>query len=171
MQISGKIGRKSVRNPICRFQGKLGWFSVRNKMFRFFLRKPVRFSIKNLNMQILGKIGGFLGEISTKSGIWMKCSHLSHNGFFRTDFRTRVFARFSCDLLFQGSFCSHGSSHVSRVFARFSHDLRFQGFLFARFARVRTIFACRPACLCQIRSKSAQIWKKSLVSIGAPQNF
>ena len=40
---------------------------------------------------------------------------------------------------------SHGFSHVSRVFARFSHDLLFQGFffarIFARFARLRTIFA------------------------------
>ena len=42
-------------------------------------------------------------------------------------------------------FFSHGLSHVSRVFARFSHDLLFQGFffarIFARFARFRTVFA------------------------------
>ena len=52
-RILEKSGENRSDNPIYRFQGKLGWFSVRNKMFRF-LRKPVRFSVRNLNMQILG---------------------------------------------------------------------------------------------------------------------
>ena len=94
------------------------------------LSKPMQFSVRNLNMQILGTIPEFFGEISAKSGIWMKCSHRSH------DVRTTCF--------FQ-AVCSHGCSHV---FTRFSHDLLFQGFLFARmfarFARVRTMFARRP---------------------------
>ena len=88
----------------------------------------------------------------------MKCSHRSHDGFFSHGFShvSRVFARFSHDLLFQFFFffrtdfrtfrtVSHGfrttcffkvfCSHVSRVFARSSHTGR------------------RPAFLCQIRSK------------------
>ena len=95
----------------------------------------------------------------------MKCSHRSHDGFFSHGFShvSRVFARFSHDLLFQ-SFFSHGFSHVSRGFARFSHDLFFKVFC----SHVSRVFARsshagrRPACLCQIRSKSAQIWRKSL---------
>ena len=141
------------------------------------------------------KIGDFFCEISTKSGIWMKCSH---DGFF-----ARIFARFA---------------RFRTIFARIAFSRFFFARIFARFARFRTIFArpafsrfffrtnfrtfrtvshdfrttcffkvfCshvlrvfarsshagrRPACLCQIRSKSAQILRKSLVSIGAPKNF
>ena len=89
----------------------------------------MQFSVRNLNVQIFGQNWGFFGEVSAKSGIWMKCSHHSHDVrttcFFQAVFShgfSHVFARFSHDLFVQG-FCLHGCSHV---LARCSHDVRTQ---------------------------------------------
>ena len=120
------------------------------------------------------KIGDFFGELSTKSGIWMKCSHRSHDGFFRTDFRTfRAFSHdFRTTCFVKVFFCTN-----FRTFRTVSYDFRTTRFFKVFCSHVSRVFARsshagrRPACLCQIRSKSAQIWRKSLVSVGAPQNF
>ena len=141
-----------------------------------FLRKPVRFSVRNLNMQILGQNWGFswwnfyqewnLDEMFAPFARWFFFSH----GFSHV---SRVFARFSHDLLFQVFFFRTDF----RTFRAFSHDFRTTCFFKVFCSHVSRVFARsshagrRPACLCQIRSKSAQIWRKSLVSIGAPQNF
>ena len=153
----GKLKRFSVRNLKCAdFWGSGRESVIKSKMqisrqtrvvfdqeikCLGFLRKPVRFSVRNLNMQILGQNWGFscqewnLDEMFATFARWFFSHGFSHV--------SRVFARFSHDLFFQ-RFFSHGFSHVSHGFARFSHDLLFQGFLFARFARARTIFAHRP---------------------------
>ena len=35
----------------------------------------MQFSVRNLKRQIFGQNWRFFGEVSAKSGIWMKCSH------------------------------------------------------------------------------------------------
>ena len=134
-------------------------------MLRFFAQTHAIFGQKFECADFGTKLGIFFCEISTKSGIWTKCSH---DGFFalifarfvrfRTIFARTAFSRFFFARIFArfarfrtifarpafSKFFSHEFPHVSRGFARFSHDLLFQSFLFARFARVRTIFARRP---------------------------
>ena len=124
------------------FKANSGGFRSENKMFRFFLRKPVRFSVRNLNMQILGQNWGFscqewnLDEMFAPFARWF---------FFRTDFRTfRAFSHDFRTTCFFNVFFRTDFRTFRTVSHGFSHDLLFQGFLFARFARVRTIFARRP---------------------------
>ena len=82
-------------------------------MFRFFWSSPCDFQSKIWICRFGGKIGNLIFfEISAKSGIWMKCSHRSH------DVRTTYFFK---------AFCSHGCSHVSRVFARLALSRFFVG--------------------------------------------
>ena len=156
------------------FKANSGGFRSEIKCLGFFSQTRAIFGQK-FEYADFGQNWGFSGEISTKSGIWMKCSHRSHDGFFRTDFRTfRVLShdfRTTCFFnffLFRTDFrtfraFSHGFRttcfvkvfclHVSRVFARSSHAV------------------CRPACLCQIRSNSAQIWKNHSFLLAHPKIF
>ena len=134
----GKLKRFSARNLKCAgfwknrarigqkiqytdFKANSGGFRSKTKMSIGFLRKPVRFSVRNLNVQILGQNWGFFGEISTKSEIWMKCSHRSHDGFFRTDFRT--FRTFSHDFRTTCFFKVFFRTDF-RTFRTVSHDFR-----------------------------------------------
>ena len=186
----GKLKRFSVRNLKCAgfwknrarigqkiqytdFKANSGGFRSENKMFRFFAQTRAIFGQK-FEYADFGQNWGFswwnfydewnLDEMFALFARWFFRTDFrtfrafSHDFrttcffkvFFRTDFRTfRAFSHDFRTTCFFKVFCSH----VSRVFARSSHAGR------------------RPACLCQIRSKSAQIWRKSLVSIGAPQNF
>ena len=174
VQVSGKIGRESVRKSNIQISRQTQVvFGQKIKCLGFFEQARAIFGQKFEYADFGAKIGDFLGEISTKSGIWMKCSHRSHDGFFRTDFRTfRAFSQdFRTTCFFKVSIQFRTSFRA--FFARFSHDLFFKVFC-SHVSRVfaRSSFAGRrPACLCQIRSKSAQTLRKSLVSIGAPQNF
>ena len=163
-----RIGQKI---QCAEFKANSGGFRSENKMFRLFCTNPCEYRSEYLNMQILGQNWGFswwnfyeewnLDKFRTMvffAQIFARFARFRtifarpafSRFFFRTDFRTfRAFLHdFRTNCLFK-FFCSH----VSRVFARSSHAGR------------------RPACLCQIWSKSAQIWRRSLVSIGAPQIF
>ena len=165
-RLLGKVGRVFVRVKTKQFSGKIQAIFSDMQISRQtrvvfgqkieclgFLSNPCNFWSEIWICRYLGKIGDFLGEISAKSGIWMKCLYRLH------DVRTTCF--------FQ-AVCSHD-------FRTFSHDFRttclFKVFLFARiFARFARCSHAgrRPACLCQIRSKFAQIWWNSVASIGAP---
>ena len=102
------------------FKANSGGFQSESKMFRFFEQTHATFGQKFESAEFWAKLDFFFGELSAKSGIWMKCSHRSH------DVRTICF--------FQ-AVCSHGFSHFARFF--------FAG-MFARLARLRTMFARRP---------------------------
>ena len=142
-------------------------------MFRFFAQTRAIFGQKFEYADFGAKLGIFSVKFHEEWNLDEMFAHA--RWFFSHGFShvSRVFARFSHDLFFQGFFFSHGFSHVSRVFARFSHDLFFKVFrlhvsrVFARSSHAGR----RPACLCQIRSKSAQIWRKSLVSIARTPKF